>query len=84
MTVGHLVHAAYLTAFGFLTGRCQPSIDICRARASVRALPGASLTIVLPPPIVEEAPGNALTLARARQMSIEGWQRPVKKPKAVK
>ena len=45
---------------------------------------GAGATIGGGSTIVKEAPGNALTLARARQMSIEGWQRPVKKPKAVK
>jgi len=34
--------------------------------------------------IVKGAPGDALTLARARQISIGGWQRPVKKPKTAK
>ena len=34
--------------------------------------------------IVKSAPAEALTLARARQMSLAGWQRPAKKPKPVK
>ena len=31
--------------------------------------------------ISKEAPENALTLSRAKQLTIPGWQRPVKKPK---
>src|SRR5438477_1527433 len=34
--------------------------------------------------IVEGAPADELTLARARQVSIAGWRRPVKKPKSTK
>jgi bifunctional UDP-N-acetylglucosamine pyrophosphorylase/glucosamine-1-phosphate N-acetyltransferase len=34
--------------------------------------------------IVKSAPAEALTLARARQMSLAGWQRPAKKPKPAK
>jgi len=34
--------------------------------------------------IVEGAPADELTLARARQVSIADWQRPVKKPKTAK
>ena len=34
--------------------------------------------------IVEGAPADELTLARARQVSIADWQRPVKKPKSTK
>ncbi len=31
--------------------------------------------------ITREAPENALTLSRAKQLTVPGWQRPVKKPK---
>jgi bifunctional UDP-N-acetylglucosamine pyrophosphorylase / glucosamine-1-phosphate N-acetyltransferase len=31
--------------------------------------------------ITKETPENALTLSRSKQLSIPGWQRPVKKPK---
>ena len=34
--------------------------------------------------IIRGAPAGELTLARARQVSIVGWQRPTKKPKPVK
>ena len=34
--------------------------------------------------IAQEAPAETLTVARARQVSIAGWKRPVKKPKANK
>jgi bifunctional UDP-N-acetylglucosamine pyrophosphorylase/glucosamine-1-phosphate N-acetyltransferase len=42
---------------------------------------GAGATIGGGSTIVKGAPGGGLTLARARQISIAGWQRPVKKPK---
>jgi len=45
---------------------------------------GAGATIGGGSTVVKEVLGDALTLARARQVSIPGWQRPVKKPKAVK
>ena len=45
---------------------------------------GAGATIGGGSTIVAEAPANTLTLARARQVSIAGWKRPAKKPKAVK
>jgi bifunctional UDP-N-acetylglucosamine pyrophosphorylase/glucosamine-1-phosphate N-acetyltransferase len=32
--------------------------------------------------ITKDAPDDQLTLARSKQMSLEGWKRPVKKPKA--
>jgi bifunctional UDP-N-acetylglucosamine pyrophosphorylase/glucosamine-1-phosphate N-acetyltransferase len=34
--------------------------------------------------ITKNTPSHKLTLSRARQQSIEGWQRPVKKPKGEK
>jgi bifunctional UDP-N-acetylglucosamine pyrophosphorylase/glucosamine-1-phosphate N-acetyltransferase len=34
--------------------------------------------------IAREAPADALTVARARQVSVPGWTRPVKKPKVRK
>ena len=34
--------------------------------------------------IAQDAPPDTLTVARARQVSIAGWQRPVKKPKTEK
>jgi len=45
---------------------------------------GAGATIGGGSTIVKGAPGDALTLARARQISIAGWERPVKKPKPAK
>ena len=45
---------------------------------------GAGATIGGGSTIVKGAPGGELTLARARQISIGGWQRPVKKPKTSK
>ncbi|MEO5763898.1 MAG: bifunctional UDP-N-acetylglucosamine diphosphorylase/glucosamine-1-phosphate N-acetyltransferase GlmU [Casimicrobiaceae bacterium] len=45
---------------------------------------GAGATIGGGSTIVNEAPGGTLTLARARQVSLPGWQRPVKKAKDVK
>ncbi|MOA36994.1 Bifunctional protein GlmU [compost metagenome] len=32
--------------------------------------------------ITSEVPANTLAVGRARQRNIDGWQRPVKKPKA--
>jgi bifunctional UDP-N-acetylglucosamine pyrophosphorylase/glucosamine-1-phosphate N-acetyltransferase len=34
--------------------------------------------------IAKEAPANTLTVSRARQVSLPGWKRPVKKPKPPK
>ena len=34
--------------------------------------------------IAKEAPAETLTVARARQVSLPGWKRPVKKPKPPK
>ena len=31
--------------------------------------------------ITKDTPANTLTLSRSKQVSVEGWQRPVKKPK---
>jgi bifunctional UDP-N-acetylglucosamine pyrophosphorylase/glucosamine-1-phosphate N-acetyltransferase len=31
--------------------------------------------------ITRDAPANTLTLSRAKQITVEGWKRPVKKPK---
>ena len=31
--------------------------------------------------ITKEAPAGKLTLARSRQVTLEGWQRPVKRPR---
>jgi bifunctional UDP-N-acetylglucosamine pyrophosphorylase/glucosamine-1-phosphate N-acetyltransferase len=31
--------------------------------------------------VTKDAPAGKLTVARGRQATIEGWQRPVKKPK---
>src|SRR5206468_10402160 len=45
---------------------------------------GAGATIGGGSTIIKAAPGEGLTLARARQISIAGWQRPVKKPKTAK
>ncbi len=41
---------------------------------------GAGATIGAGSTITKAAPGEELTLARARQVTIEGWKRPVKKP----
>ncbi len=44
---------------------------------------GAGATIGAGSVIAQDAPANVLTVARARQVSVEGWQRPLKpdKPK---
>ncbi|MCG6940935.1 MAG: bifunctional UDP-N-acetylglucosamine diphosphorylase/glucosamine-1-phosphate N-acetyltransferase GlmU [Thiohalocapsa sp.] len=42
---------------------------------------GAGATIGAGSVIVRDAPAEQLTLARGRQVTIEGWERPVKKPK---
>lgn len=41
---------------------------------------GAGATIGAGSTITREAPAGKLTLSRARQVTIEGWRRPVKKP----
>ncbi len=43
---------------------------------------GSNATIGAGSVIGNDAPAGKLTVARARQVSIEGWQRPVKAPKA--
>ena len=40
---------------------------------------GADATIGAGSVITKPAPADALTVARARQTSVEGWQRPKKK-----
>lgn len=40
---------------------------------------GAGATIGAGTTLTRNAPGGKLTLSRARQMTIEGWTRPVKK-----
>jgi bifunctional UDP-N-acetylglucosamine pyrophosphorylase/glucosamine-1-phosphate N-acetyltransferase len=42
---------------------------------------GAGATIGAGSTITREAPAGKLTVARGRQVTIEGWQRPVKKPR---
>ncbi|MEP7312022.1 MAG: bifunctional UDP-N-acetylglucosamine diphosphorylase/glucosamine-1-phosphate N-acetyltransferase GlmU [Pseudomonadota bacterium] len=41
---------------------------------------GAQATIGAGSTITQDAPAGKLTLGRARQVTIEGWQRPVKRP----
>lgn len=41
---------------------------------------GAGATIGAGSTITKAAPGEELTLAQARQVTIEGWKRPVEKP----
>ena len=41
----------------------------------------AGATIAAGSVITKDAPAGKLTVARARQMTVDGWQRPVKKPK---
>jgi bifunctional UDP-N-acetylglucosamine pyrophosphorylase/glucosamine-1-phosphate N-acetyltransferase len=43
---------------------------------------GGQATIGAGSVITRDAPAGKLTVSRARQSAIEGWQRPVKKPKA--
>ncbi len=43
---------------------------------------GAGATIGAGSTITRNAPANKLTLSRPRQMSVDAWQRPVKKPKS--
>ena len=42
---------------------------------------GKNATIGAGSTITKDTPGNQLTLSRSKQMSLEGWQRPVKKEK---
>lgn len=42
---------------------------------------GKGATIAAGSVIVKEAPDDKLTLARAKQATVDGWKRPVKKPK---
>lgn len=42
---------------------------------------GANATIGAGSTVSREVPANKLTVARSRQVTVEGWQRPVKKPK---
>jgi bifunctional UDP-N-acetylglucosamine pyrophosphorylase / glucosamine-1-phosphate N-acetyltransferase len=42
---------------------------------------GAGATIGAGSVITKDAPDAKLTVGRGRQQTIEGWQRPVKKPK---
>ena len=43
---------------------------------------GREATIAAGSVVTRDAPEGKLTVARARQATIEGWQRPKKKPKA--
>jgi len=43
---------------------------------------GEGATIAAGSVITKPAPAHKLTVARARQVTLEGWQRPVKEPKA--
>ncbi len=42
---------------------------------------GANATIGAGSTITKDAPAGKLTISRARQVAIEGWQRPVKRPR---
>jgi len=42
---------------------------------------GAGATIAAGSTVIREVPGGKLTVARARQATIEDWQRPKKQPK---
>jgi bifunctional UDP-N-acetylglucosamine pyrophosphorylase / glucosamine-1-phosphate N-acetyltransferase len=42
---------------------------------------GANATTGAGSTITKDAPAGKLTLARSRQVTIEGWQRPIKKPR---
>jgi bifunctional UDP-N-acetylglucosamine pyrophosphorylase/glucosamine-1-phosphate N-acetyltransferase len=42
---------------------------------------GASATIGAGSTITKEAPAGKLTLSRSRQVTVEGWQRPMKRPR---
>ncbi|MEY3359976.1 MAG: bifunctional UDP-N-acetylglucosamine diphosphorylase/glucosamine-phosphate N-acetyltransferase, partial [Pseudomonadota bacterium] len=43
---------------------------------------GAGATIGAGSVITKDAPSDTLTVARAKQLSLNGWQRPAKKPKS--
>ena len=43
---------------------------------------GSGATIGAGSTITRDAPSKKLTLSRSKQMSLDGWERPVKKPKA--
>jgi bifunctional UDP-N-acetylglucosamine pyrophosphorylase/glucosamine-1-phosphate N-acetyltransferase len=42
---------------------------------------GAAATIGAGSTVTKDAPAGKLTVARGRQVTIEGWERPVKKPR---
>jgi bifunctional UDP-N-acetylglucosamine pyrophosphorylase/glucosamine-1-phosphate N-acetyltransferase len=42
---------------------------------------GAGATVAAGSTVAREVPPGKLTIARARQVTIEGWQRPKKKPR---
>ena len=42
---------------------------------------GQNATIAAGSTITKDAPGGKLTVARVKQVTLDGWQRPVKKPK---
>jgi bifunctional UDP-N-acetylglucosamine pyrophosphorylase / glucosamine-1-phosphate N-acetyltransferase len=42
---------------------------------------GAGATTGAGSTIAREAPAGKLTLSRAKQVTVEGWQRPVKRPR---
>jgi bifunctional UDP-N-acetylglucosamine pyrophosphorylase/glucosamine-1-phosphate N-acetyltransferase len=42
---------------------------------------GANATIGAGSTVSREVPADKLTVARTRQVTVEGWKRPVKKPK---
>jgi bifunctional UDP-N-acetylglucosamine pyrophosphorylase/glucosamine-1-phosphate N-acetyltransferase len=49
---------------------------VARVRIGMDATTGAGSTIS------KEAPDGQLTVARSKQVTIQGWKRPVKKPKS--
>ena len=75
-----LVGACLLPVAAHADGEVQRLLDAKRTLAWNAAPSGKSQRYGHAETLVD-APADKLTVARGRQVSIEGWQRPVKKPK---
>ena len=75
----HLLHHAVPQHFDLLVLEHPLPHDLRRPQLVAPVDVGAGATIGAGSTISKEAPGGQLTVARARQKSIEGWERPTKK-----
>ena len=73
------VLVAYV-AIGLIAGLAFVVAGVVRVQAAPVTI-GAAATIGAGSTITRDAPAGKLTLARGRQVTVEGWQRPVRKPR---